>query len=296
MSFCKHAYLIMAHGSIEQLIQLMTLLDDERNDVYLHIDIKAGTIDLFEIQRYLKQSGLYFIKRRNVTWGGDSQIKLELDMIEEAVSKQNYDYLHLLSGVDFPIKSKEYIFTFFEQHKGLEFVMIDHENDNATAISRCNRHFFFQNIIGRKTSGFAVYIQKFVLKIENTVHYSRKSKKLLTNLRKGPNWFSITGDFAKYVISKKRWILKNFRYTICADEVFLQTVIWMSPFRNKIYTNSELKYTHLRITDWQRGNPYIWKNEDLKYLLQSPYLFARKFSTVSDTYIYDQIKLLNIEK
>ncbi len=78
--------------------------------------------------------------------------------------------------------------------------------------------------------------------------------------------------------------------------MFLQTVIWLSPFRDKIYQNSELKYTHLRITDWQRGNPYVWRNDDLNYLLQSPYLFARKFNTVRDSYIYDQIKQLNIEK
>ncbi len=201
MITCKHAYLIMAHGSFEQLIQLLTLLDDERNDIYLHVDIKAVATNLCQIQKHLRQSELYFIKRRNVTWGGDSQIKLELDMIEEAVSRRDYDYLHLLSGVDFPIKSNEYIFTFFEQHKGMEFVMIDSVNDNATAISRCNKHFFFQNIIGRKKACFWIAIQNFVLKIENAIHYSRKSKKFQENLHKGPNWFSITGGFAKYVIS-----------------------------------------------------------------------------------------------
>ena len=37
----KHAYCIMAHGGWEQLQMLVNALDDERNDIYLHIDKKA---------------------------------------------------------------------------------------------------------------------------------------------------------------------------------------------------------------------------------------------------------------
>ena len=37
----KHAYCIMAHGNWEQLQMLIDVLDDERNDIYLHIDKKA---------------------------------------------------------------------------------------------------------------------------------------------------------------------------------------------------------------------------------------------------------------
>ena len=37
----KHAYCIMAHGGWEQLQMLVNALDDERNDIYLHIDKKG---------------------------------------------------------------------------------------------------------------------------------------------------------------------------------------------------------------------------------------------------------------
>lgn len=37
----KHAYCIMAHGRREQLQQLIAALDDVRNDIYLHIDLKS---------------------------------------------------------------------------------------------------------------------------------------------------------------------------------------------------------------------------------------------------------------
>lgn len=36
----KHAYLIMVHHNFKQLLFLISLLDDVRNDIYLHIDKK----------------------------------------------------------------------------------------------------------------------------------------------------------------------------------------------------------------------------------------------------------------
>lgn len=37
----KHAMLIMAHNQFEILEKLMTQLDHERNDIYIHIDRKS---------------------------------------------------------------------------------------------------------------------------------------------------------------------------------------------------------------------------------------------------------------
>ena len=37
----KHAYLIIAHNNWKQLSLLLSVLDDERNDIYIHIDKKS---------------------------------------------------------------------------------------------------------------------------------------------------------------------------------------------------------------------------------------------------------------
>lgn len=41
----KNAYLIMAHHNFNQLSILLGLLDGFDNDLYVHIDSKAGAID-----------------------------------------------------------------------------------------------------------------------------------------------------------------------------------------------------------------------------------------------------------
>ena len=36
----KHAYLIIAHNEYPVLETLVSMIDDERNDIYLHIDLR----------------------------------------------------------------------------------------------------------------------------------------------------------------------------------------------------------------------------------------------------------------
>ena len=49
----KHAYLIMAHNSIESLKHLLQVIDDERNDIFLHIDKKMQFLNKAEIASWV---------------------------------------------------------------------------------------------------------------------------------------------------------------------------------------------------------------------------------------------------
>lgn len=69
----KFAYLIMAHTGFGQVAKLLKLLDDERNDLYIHIDQKVSdAADIFQktLKPAVKQSKLYFVNQHNVMWGG----------------------------------------------------------------------------------------------------------------------------------------------------------------------------------------------------------------------------------
>ena len=54
-------------------------------------------------------------------------------------------------------------------------------------------------------------------------------------LQKGANWFSITRDLAEYVVAQENWIHKRFSYTLSGDELFLQTLVYNSDFKNCLY-------------------------------------------------------------
>ena len=48
-----HAYMIIAHRQFDLLAKLITALDDERNDIFVHIDAKVRDFDFekFKITR-----------------------------------------------------------------------------------------------------------------------------------------------------------------------------------------------------------------------------------------------------
>ena len=100
----------------------------------------------------------------------------------------------------------------------------------------------------------------------------------------GANWFSITDSCARYVVSKEQYIFEHFSgHTRCADELFMQTVLMSSPFKNSI-TGDNLRYV-----DFKRGKPYVWRKKDKNELLSAPGIFARKFDEQIDSVVVDEI-------
>lgn len=72
-------------------------------------------------------------------------------------------------------------------------------------------------------------------------------------------------------------------HTRCADELFLQTILMNSVFKDNI-TGDNLRYV-----DFKRGKPYVWRKEDIDELLSAPGIFARKFDEQIDSVIVDEI-------
>lgn len=82
----KHAFLIIAHNEYPILEVLLSMLDDERNDIYLHIDKRA--VGLYQkIKGFkIKKAGFYLIeKNMKVYWGDISLVKVEYLLFETAL-------------------------------------------------------------------------------------------------------------------------------------------------------------------------------------------------------------------
>lgn len=107
----KDAYLILAHRNDYLFNTLIELLDNENNDIYIHMDKKTKNINEELLKNKVKKSNIYFVNRIKCNWGGFSLVKAELNLLEEA-TKNNYRYYHLLSGQDLPIKSQNEIYVF----------------------------------------------------------------------------------------------------------------------------------------------------------------------------------------
>ena len=220
--------------------------------------------------------------------GGYSMILAEMSLLKEAV-QYDLDYFHLISGADLPIKKWENIDEFFKTNNGFQFVSFVPQEFQVSMQKRVKYFWLFQEIIGnprivikRKRIGrfFLLVVQRCFVQLQKLIHIDRRDKNI--KFKMGSNWFSITKDFAQYIVQKEKWIRKTFKCTLCGDEAFVSTLLENSKFANMTLPNQ-------RYVDWNRGNPYIFRIDDLNELLSCNQIFARKFDQKIDESVIDAV-------
>lgn len=286
----RHAYLILAHSNFGQLRKLLELLDDSRNDIFVHIDSKAA-FNPADWTGVCRRSMLRFLKDRiKVSWGGVSIMRAELALLKESTGCGNYDYYHLLSGMDLPIKSQDVIHGFFDLNGGKEF--INFWKFKKTTASRFSYYTLFPEGAGKFHTNLANNIFKG---LQMAVGYRINRG---VNFKFASQWFSITDTLARYVVSQEAWLEKVFRHTNTCDEIFLATLVWNSPFRERLYIGEEcepntVSMANLRFIDWSRGesvrHPWTFRSYDWNLLQDVPHFWARKFDERTDGGIIDMI-------
>lgn len=281
----RHAYLILAHNDLKHFKLLIEALDDSRNDIYVHIDSKTQLSDYQYGGGYSGNSDLIFIKDRvDVRWGDPSQIEAELKLFRAAYDPKEpdkYSRFHLLSGVDFPLKSQDYIHEFFESHPDEEFLEILSTTDDGQDLEpeirkKCGLYNVLLPYIRHKN--------KVVAKSANLIRRGLMAFQLLLGvnrkypwdeLKKGSNWASLTPAFVGELLRNEETIRHSFRMTHCSDEIYKQTIAVAKGY--KLYDGGNMRYI-----DFARGtrqSPYTFRESDFEELMGREELFARKFSS-----------------
>ena len=285
----RHAYLIMAHGSFPILEKQIRFLDSDGTDLFIHVDA-----DAFPLEQYRalpKKSTVTFLERKRVFWGDLSQIECELRLLEAAVPG-DYDYYHLLSGVDVPVKSRAYIEDYFSRTNGVNHIKFQAPTISERHLARVKYYYPLQRLNVRRPA-LRVLLREASVLPQRLLGVDRTKRCPGTVFQKGTNWFDITGELARYVLSRRDEIRSTYRSTCCADEMFLQTLVVNSPF---VETLPECAFANdfracCRYIDWDRGSPYTFTDSDLDELLHTgpDYLFARKFDYAASPGVVDRL-------
>lgn len=266
----KHAYLILAHGSFDLLRLLVSRLDDGRNDIFVHMDKKVKVLP----ELHAEHAGLYFTQDRvDVRWGGWTVVEAEYVLFTEAVAKGPYQYYHLLSGVDLPMKSQDYIHEFCERNSGKEFIGYTLTEITPEVVRKVQRwHLFPEDF--KNTSVVKRALRAAYIRIQEILGIYRNRD---IDFKKGSQWVSVTDEMARHFLANRAWAQKVFSHSFCADEMVMQTLAWQEPFREKLYNTQDDAAGCLRAIGWKDGQIVDWTPEDLPALRASEALFARKF-------------------
>lgn len=291
----RHAMLIMAHHNFGQLEKLCKIFDDSRFEVFLHVDRNvwkcSGVERGFDKDVFLNANpNVHLIPPISIEWGAYSMIACEMRLLDEAVRTDKFDRYHLISGDDLPIKTLNEIDSYFMDKTGIEYVSIK-EMGTPKEVSkevreRVDLYWPLQARMGRRrTVG-----SRLCTVVQRVFQVSRLSDADCVYLAKGPNWFSITDELARFVIEKRPWVEEHYKNTRCADEMFIQTIVVNSRFRKALApVLDDDNLAALRLIDWERGSPYTWSMADYSELMASDALFARKFDMEKHPDLYAAI-------
>lgn len=281
----RHAYLILAYICPRLLQVMIDMIDDERNDIYVHVDAKVDITNFAGI--HSQKSKIIYTDRGKHYWGNDSFVKNEFFLLETALKNGPYMYYHILSETTLPLKSQDYIHHMLdEEYRGHEFIGYAPIQDINERVRYCylfDKHFkdntwggVFLKTIMRKSIG--VQKRLGVWRNKDVVFY------------KGSGWGSITEDLCKFLIANKKRIFKLYKRTFCPDESFIQTMIYDTSFYEKVHDKEDEYKSCMQLIDWERNpkssSPHTWTREDWDELTQSDRLFARKFSEDDMDFIY----------
>jgi len=285
----KQAFLILAHKNPVQLERLVTYLVNKDCVVLIHIDRKS----ISEFNDFRKKYGsddrIRIYSEYKVYWGSFNQIRASHLLLEESLKHFKFDYVHLISGQDLPVKKMDELNEFLMKGNGQDFAHIfDSEKSNTWAGDGGTERMRLYWI-----TDYADSFKFFFSKVNVLIHFIQKTFKLYRKINfkmnGGTNWFSLSRTTAEGVVSyvnKNPDFLRHFKNTRCADEIFLSSILLNAGLEKKVNSN------YLRFIDWQTGPEYprTFRKEDFERLksVQNVF-FARKFDEKTDNFIIDQV-------
>lgn len=283
----KLAFLVLAHKNPNQLDRLIAALDHQNSIVLVHIDNKMD-IKQFEFIFNKNYKNVFLCKKRmSVNWGGFSMIEAAMNLIEMLISlNANPDYVTLLSGQDFPIKSNDEISLFFAENKGKNFIQnfklpLVLSNDVGNGFERIQ----YWHWLDKHTPGKARKLRT----IQKIILVKRSFPKGIDPYL-GSQWWSLQLDCVKFIHQQyleKNILFSFYKHAFVPDEMLFQTLIMNSYFKDSVVNDN------MRFVNWNGAYVHNFTPKDWDRINSTNNLFARKFDISVDEEI---IRYLEIKR
>ena len=288
----KQAILITAYKNYHHLEEIIDFFDDNFQ-LYIHID-KKSKISKIELNELRSHSIVRLVQQKyKVNWGGFNHLKSILYLTNQALKCKQNQYFHLITGHDFPIKKTSYFVEFFKNNDSefTEFYTIPKmghaDNNNMDRIEYYNFHDFWNSKIHKQFEKI-----KLVIRLQKRLGLKRELSSKMPKLYGGSTYWSLSRECLEYVLEftqKNKWFFNRFKYTLCAEEFYFQTLIMNSDFAKKV-TNDNLRHI-----DWvarNGNNPAVLDETDFEKLKETNAIFARKFDYPQSIGLLSKIKKL----
>lgn len=281
----KIVYIVSAYKYPQQLARLVRKLNSDLATFFIHVDKKTDTQTFDEMRHLLNGfSNVYFLDRHACYWGDFGHVEATLKGLRAIFNYDvDYDYVFLLTGQCYPLKSNKEIVDFLDKSKELSYML--HYPVGFNWMKRIDRWYF--RLFSRY---YFVFPNKFI-----PLNIRRPLANKFEPYYRGSSYWCLHKKCIEYILdflnedqTKHRGsFLKFFKGVYIPDEFFFHTILLNSPLKETIL-NHDLWYIQ-----WPSGDyipsPRILKQSDFAALMAADQLFARKFDLTQDSQVLDMI-------
>jgi hypothetical protein len=270
------AVVLLVHNELECVAELVSTLTRSGIFVAIHADANSGTEFRSRLEQLLSSPQIRFTKQIACSWGNFSIVRATLEGLRTIAGAQwAPDYVILMSGSDYPIKSHESLIGFLKTHNGTEFI-------ESVPISRpwviagpqqerVELFFPFNWRTSRRAFERAYRIQMLLRRF---IRLRRMPEGISAYI--GSQWWALTWKTCREIlklVDARPAINRFFAYTLVPDESYFQSLV------RSIVPDSAISGAGLTYYEFQpNGTPVVLYDDHAEHLSRQDYFFARKFS------------------
>lgn len=288
----NHAFIMPVHNQPNLLVRIIRELQAYNHYFFVHVSGQMNNYDEFTYAcRNLKN--VLFVKRIPVYWATISQVYATLIMLD-AVKRHpvHFDYVHQISGQDYPLRSNEQFDAFFENTED-SFMCYNYEKDIDYW-----RPIYAVHTNGWHSNGKKQFFERLFLKVANSRFRSFFPRESIKDLAGSWDWWSWSDKVVDFVLKQLNdsngrggVMLKRFNYTIAPGEHFFATLLYPHLDDLKIRKHFPLRYIswHAYRPIETKKRPYNLNELDYERVINSAAFFCRKVDEVESAKFLDMV-------
>ena len=234
----NHGILITAYKDYAQLVNLVDAFDESSFLVFIHVD-KKSSFSTDQLALLAAKPRVHCVLQEySVNWASFAHLEAIIMLCRVAIECPQLSYLHLVSGQDYLIRPLPSLLKFFSENRGVNFLDFNKLPNSKWAgggFNRVHSYHGYDFIDAKSRVGHLLLLALHT--VTKLKLFRRKYNDDLPPLFGGSTWWSLTRECIQYVVhatDDDPYFLNRLRYSFCPEELFFQTTILNSPFRNQV--------------------------------------------------------------
>lgn len=263
----KHCIIMTAYKGADLINNFLNRVPNDWG-VYIHIDKKSSMQP-----SDLHHGNAIIEKKYKIYWGGQEHLLAFLDLLDKAHSK-HFDYYHLVTGQDY----------FASSPNGFDRI-VGQDGKNFIEVHPLPRKGWWNG--GYEILQYKTFTSYFNIKkgVKHKIHQLFWNLQKLLHIKHslptyplycGSVYCTLTDEAIDFCLNSgvSHDLIRRTTNSICSEEIFFQSVIMNSPFKDTVVNNN------LRYIDWSspiRSNvPAVLNEGYFEDIVNSKRLFCRK--------------------